>query len=353
MEYSWMEYGGYEPFVPDEVYLHVPAFEELSYRQKLLADPQTMSYNAGYDLSFKGYDREKGTIAFEKEDWAGWYEYWINNQPQRFYAYVMRKKDHLPLGEVCVHEDAENGWHETGVVIEAKYRSMGYGKQALFLLMRHAFYDMGVRAMHNSFENERYPALAMHMECGFLHLGTNDGIAELICGKPAFARFRKSRFYSRKLGGEDRKDVLDLYNSNPHYFELCPPQPSEESVIRDMNALPPGTDPSHKHFVGWYEMKRLIGVCDLIEKYPDEDTLWIGLFMIRGTHQCEGLGTAVFERLCAELAGKFRRIALGCYENNTEGISFWKQCGFVITQVNKDGIAIMEKQLPAQEASGL
>ncbi len=32
------------------LYLHVPEFRELDYRQKLMSDPETMSYNREYDL---------------------------------------------------------------------------------------------------------------------------------------------------------------------------------------------------------------------------------------------------------------------------------------------------------------
>ena len=37
--------------------LHIPSLEELSYREKLLSQPETMAYNRGYDLPFEGYDR--------------------------------------------------------------------------------------------------------------------------------------------------------------------------------------------------------------------------------------------------------------------------------------------------------
>lgn len=34
--------------------LHIPSLEELSYREKLLSQPETMAYNRGYDLPFEG-----------------------------------------------------------------------------------------------------------------------------------------------------------------------------------------------------------------------------------------------------------------------------------------------------------
>ena len=48
----------------DILRLHVPALSELGYRQRLLADPATMAYNRGYDLSFEGYHPQTGCIDF-------------------------------------------------------------------------------------------------------------------------------------------------------------------------------------------------------------------------------------------------------------------------------------------------
>lgn len=345
MEYIWSQSDEYEPFVPEEVCLHIPAFEELEYRARLLADPDTMAYNAGYDLPFDNYDPETGCIFFKKEQWKEWYEFWIDQEPHRFYAYVMRKNDGRFVGEVNVYENREEDCYETGVVIEAQYRGNGYGKQALYLLMRHAFYTMGAKEMHNSFEQSRYPAYAMHVSSGFVDLGTNEGITQLVCGKAAFERNRLKCLRARILHEKDAEDVLALYQSNPQYFALCPPSPDLSSVKHDMTALPEGADPSHKHYIGWYELNRLISVCDLIECYPDEDTVWLGLFMIRGTHHREGLGRGILEKLCAQYRGTFSRIALGCLENNEEGLSFWKSCGFEETGRTDSGIVRMEKAM--------
>ena len=43
-----------------------PKLEEYYYEQKLLSDKQTMSYNAGYDVSFSGYHYDTGRIDFDK-----------------------------------------------------------------------------------------------------------------------------------------------------------------------------------------------------------------------------------------------------------------------------------------------
>ncbi len=46
--------------------LHVPELSELGFRQRLLSDPETMSYNAGCDLGFPGYHNDTGCIDFPR-----------------------------------------------------------------------------------------------------------------------------------------------------------------------------------------------------------------------------------------------------------------------------------------------
>ena len=87
----------------DLLYLHVPAYEELWYRQKIMQDPDTMCYNKGYDLNFDGYDKLTGCIAFPEKEWAHWYSYFIGQEPVRFYAYIVRESDGEFIGEVNVH----------------------------------------------------------------------------------------------------------------------------------------------------------------------------------------------------------------------------------------------------------
>ena len=154
-----------------KVYLHTPEFEELGYRQSLLADPETMSYNSGYDLDYEGYDNQTGCIAFPQNEWAEWYEYFIGHK-DRYYAYVMRYEDESPVGEVNLHMSPdEKDTYDMGVVIQAEYRHQGYGKEALELLLHHAFVSMNAEKVRNTFENDRDDAWRIHKACGFDEIG--------------------------------------------------------------------------------------------------------------------------------------------------------------------------------------
>lgn len=170
----------------EALYLHIPGFQELWYRQKLLKDPETMSYNKGYDIAFNGYEKETGCIAFPEQEWADWYACFVGKEPQRFYAYIVREADGTFMGEVNVRKDEAAFWYEMGIVLEAKYRGKGYGAEALRLLLKHAFEDMNADAVHNVFEAERISAVGTHLSAGFTKYRQENGMLELMISREQY-----------------------------------------------------------------------------------------------------------------------------------------------------------------------
>ncbi len=152
-----------------------------------------MSYNKGYDLNFKGYDKATGCIAFPEEDWADWYEYLVGKEPQRFYAYIVRKADGAFLGEVNVHRSPSAPWYEMGIVLEAKHRGNGYALEALQSLLRHAFEELGAEAVHNDFETTRKAAVRLHRSAGFTKYHEENGICEWIISREQYFRQKAIR----------------------------------------------------------------------------------------------------------------------------------------------------------------
>lgn len=52
------------------VELHVPSRSELGVRQQWLSDPETMAYNAGWDVRYAGYDPTTGCIDWPESEWS-------------------------------------------------------------------------------------------------------------------------------------------------------------------------------------------------------------------------------------------------------------------------------------------
>ena len=55
-----------------DIKLYVPKLEELDYRQSILSQPETMSYNKGYDMDNQLYHKESGGLDYHKSSWENW-----------------------------------------------------------------------------------------------------------------------------------------------------------------------------------------------------------------------------------------------------------------------------------------
>ena len=103
--------------------LYEPHIEDLWFKEKMMGDEQTMSYNHACG----------GTIPFPKEHWADWYDRWItNHNGKRFYRYI--KDDGTFVGEVAYHFDGERQIYIAGVIIYAPQSGKGYVRKGLLLL---------------------------------------------------------------------------------------------------------------------------------------------------------------------------------------------------------------------------
>lgn len=151
----------------NEIYLKVPSIQELHYRQQWMKDKNTMSYNAGYDMDLKGYDKETGTITKTDEEMINWYNNWINKEPDKYFAYIYSKDINEPIGEVYYYLD--NGIHSMGIVIQDKYRGKGYSYKALLELQKVAFEKNNISELSDIIPLDRVGAIKTFKRAGFIH----------------------------------------------------------------------------------------------------------------------------------------------------------------------------------------
>ena len=136
--------------------LHTPKFEEITFRQKLLADPKTMSYNQKWG----------GTIDFSEDRWQDWFDFWIvNHENKRFYRYLQVPKTGEFVGEIAYHYDSEREVYIADVIVLAKYRRKGYGNQGLNFLCD-AAKENGIKILYDDIAIDN-PAIALFLKNGF------------------------------------------------------------------------------------------------------------------------------------------------------------------------------------------
>ncbi len=96
-----------------------------------------------------------------------WYKNW-NNGTDNYYAYIIRKKDTVPIGEVDIHYSVYCQKHIIGIVIEAKYRGKGYAENALNSLCDTAFHKLNLDKIYDDFPATRTAAEKVFSKVGFI-----------------------------------------------------------------------------------------------------------------------------------------------------------------------------------------
>ena len=180
-----------------DVSFYRPQLEDLWFRESLMADPETMSYNnaLGNDPSgapvghspqgenevsesieaSSGLQRQQeplrrlrlrnGTIPFPREKWEDWFEFWVENPNQRFYRYITSGKSRSFVGEAAYHYDEELQIYLADVIIAARCRRKGYGKAGLELLCD-AARKAKIPELYDNIAIDN-PGIQLFLQCGF------------------------------------------------------------------------------------------------------------------------------------------------------------------------------------------
>jgi len=138
----------------------------------------------------------------------------------------------------------------------------------------------------------------------------------------------------KQLTDTDVAAVVALCKENPMYYQYCPPFVTEDSIRADMKALPPRKNMEDKYYLGFYEGESFVAVMDLILGFPNEETAFVGFFMMNKAYQGKGTGTALMAEVyeCLKRCG-FSFVRLCFAKGNPQSEHFWMKNGFVPTGV--------------------
>ena len=142
-----------------------PELEDLWFRESMMADIETMSYN----------DAWGGIIPFPKEDWEEWYTLWVRNSGQeRYYRYLKDDANKVFVGEISYHFDKLRNIYICDVIIKAEFRKQGFGTQGIQLLCEAAKAN-GVEALYDNIAADN-PSAHLFLKNGFSIEFQNDEI---------------------------------------------------------------------------------------------------------------------------------------------------------------------------------
>lgn len=131
-----------------------------------------------------------------------------------------------------------------------------------------------------------------------------------------------TKYTVRKLEENDINQIYEVTSNNPLYYQYCPPFVTKSSILEDMVALPPKKTMEDKFYLGFFDGKKLVAIMDLILKYPNDETAFVGFFMMNPLYQGKGEGTFIIQECCLILKQYFQYLRLGYVKGNPQSEAF-------------------------------
>ena len=157
------------------------------------------------------------------------------------------------------------------------------------------------------------------------------------------------KYQVRKITEKNIPEVLELCLGNPLYYKHCPPMVTFESIVEDLKKLPPRKTLKDKYYIGFYEKEELLAVMDLILGYPNDQTIFIGFFMMNKKVQGKGIGSQIIKDTLEYFMSNYKYVRLGYVSGNKESEGFWLKNQFhptgVVVKENAYSIVVVERKL--------
>lgn len=139
------------------------------------------------------------------------------------------------------------------------------------------------------------------------------------------------KYVVRRLEPNDVDIVYDMSYKNEIFYKYHPPFVTKQSIVEDMEALPPNKNYDDKYYIGFFENNSLVANMDLILGYPTEEIAFIGLLMTNVLYQNRGVGSSIVRDVCAYLKQLgYKKVRIGVDKENPQSNSFWHKNGFCI-----------------------
>lgn len=151
----------------------------------------------------------------------------------------------------------------------------------------------------------------------------------------------------KQIEAVDIPEVFALCKGNPLYYQHCPPPITIESIQKDLITLPKGKTLEDKYYLGFYRNESLVAAMDLVCRYPNAETAFIGFFMTEQQAQGKGVGATIITEVCQYIKKTgFSFVKLGYVKGNPQSEAFWIKNQFEKTgvEVQAEGYVIVVMQ---------
>ena len=124
----------------------------------------------------------------------------------------------------------------------------------------------------------------------------------------------------------------DVFYCNTDYYMITDGHPAtKKDCIETVEYCIDDMPNSKIHNIGFSENGHGVACLFLIEKYPNDNTLWLGLFLVHNQYKRKHIGSEIIKALLHSLKDTtMKHIRLSVQNNNIVGLSFWKHLGFSV-----------------------
>ena len=185
-----------------KVYIKQPEYKELEFVSKLWSDEETMK-----DIG--------GTFSFPKSKWEMFYKKMVYpTDGKNFYCLIYTTADKA-VGEVSFHGyDSATKIARFNIKIHNRYRNMGYGKEAIKLLLEYYFLEFGGDVIMDNISTVSGAKIAKNL--GFEEVGKYKDETTIKITKESF--FNNNRSKSKTVALLMYDGINALYSSM--FYEL-------------------------------------------------------------------------------------------------------------------------------------
>lgn len=145
-----------------------------------------------------------------------------------------------------------------------------------------------------------------------------------------------SGFVIEKITVDNIEKYEELFYSNEDYYILTDGQPAtKETCVETIEYCPNDFPKENVYNIGVSYSGKPVCVLFILYGYPDERTVYIGLFLMNEEFKKQGIGTKVIKALFDSCANTvIQKICLSVQDNNIAGNRFWKNLGFEVVNRN-------------------
>lgn len=144
-----------------------------------------------------------------------------------------------------------------------------------------------------------------------------------------------SEFVVEKITIDNIESYQELFFCNEDYYILTDGRPaSKKTCTETIEYSPSGLPKENVYNIGVSRDGKPVCALFGLYGYPEEQTFYIGLFLLNEEFKRKGIGTKVIKALFSSFSDTvIEKFRLSVQDNNISGLSFWKKMGFKV--VNK------------------